>query len=207
MSEVKITWLGHACFRMEYRGWSLVTDPYIDDMVPGLPPLRTAADAVYCSHEHDDHNARGLVKLTRQAPPPDFRVEEFVCPHDDAGGALRGMNTVRIFRFGPLRAAHLGDIGCMPGEELLAALTGCDLLLTPIGGYYTIDARTALDIVDRTTPRAVVPMHYRSGRFGFPVLDTLEGFAAAFGERILLPGAEFTLTETGPRGLVIPGLP
>lgn len=112
---VSVTWLGHAAFRMEYRGWGLVTDPYADGMVPGLPPLRQSAGAVYCSHEHDDHNRRDYVRLTRQAPPPDFSVSEAVCPHDSQGGALRGMNTVRLFSFGALRVAHMGDLGCIPG--------------------------------------------------------------------------------------------
>ena len=83
---VRITWLGHSCFRMEYRGWALVTDPYADGMVPGLPPLRTAAGAVYCSHEHDDHNARTCVRITRQAPPPDFAVEAEIHPDRSVAG-------------------------------------------------------------------------------------------------------------------------
>ena len=48
--KVSVTWLGHACFKLTYKGWSLIVDPYADGSVDGLPPLREAADAVYCSH-------------------------------------------------------------------------------------------------------------------------------------------------------------
>ncbi len=47
MNEVKITWEGHSCFLMEYRGFSLVVDPYDSAMMgPGTPPLALRADAV-----------------------------------------------------------------------------------------------------------------------------------------------------------------
>ena len=202
---VRITWLGHSCFRMEYRGWALVTDPYADGMVPGLPPLRTAAGAVYCSHEHDDHNARTCVRITRQAPPPDFAVEaEIDCPHDGSGGRLRGRSIARVFRFGALRVAHLGDLGVWPEPDVLRGAAACDALLLPVGGYYTIDAAAAAAAVRDLRPRVFVPMHYRGEDFGFPVLGTLDAFAAAFGEKTALAGPDFLLTAESPAGLVIP---
>ena len=68
---VTIQWLGHSCFRMEYRGFSLVTDPYEDGYVPGLAPLRVSADAVFCSHGHGDHSAEPCVALSGKTAPAD----------------------------------------------------------------------------------------------------------------------------------------
>ena len=65
MNEVKIQWLGHSCFRMEYREYPIVIDPYEDGYVPGLAPLCTSAGAIYCSHGHGDHNAAACVKQIR----------------------------------------------------------------------------------------------------------------------------------------------
>ena len=135
MNEVKIQWLGHSCFCMEYREYSIVTDPYEDGYVPGLAPLCLSAGAVYCSHGHGDHSAAACVKQTREKAPPDFSVQEFAVPHDHHGGARRGMNTIRQFCFGSLRVVHMGDTGCVPEEITLAALHGCDALLLPIGGW------------------------------------------------------------------------
>ena len=47
---------------MEYREYSIVTDPYEDGYVPGLAPLCLSAGAVYCSHGHGDHSAAACVK-------------------------------------------------------------------------------------------------------------------------------------------------
>lgn len=176
---VKIRWLGHACYEMRYGAFTLVTDPYEDESVPGLGPLRLAADAVYCSHGHHDHNFTAAVTLSGRAAPADFSVEEFTTAHDDCGGRKRGLNTVRIFRFGALRVAHLGDLGEYPSAELLAALRDVDALLIPIGGFYTIDAKTARRIVAEVKPRCVLPMHYRSKTFGFDVLEELSSFTDA----------------------------
>ena len=176
---VKIRWLGHACYEISSGDFTLITDPYEDESVPGLAALRLRADAVYCSHGHHDHNYTAAVSLSGRAAPADFSVEEFSSAHDDCGGEKRGMNTVRIFRFGDTRVAHLGDLGEYPSAEILAALRGADALLIPIGGFYTIDSATAKRIVAETAPRCVLPMHYRSARFGFDVLQELADFTDA----------------------------
>ena len=38
---MKITWLGHACFKMESNGYSVVIDPFKPDMLPWLPEVNT----------------------------------------------------------------------------------------------------------------------------------------------------------------------
>ena len=129
-------------------------------------------------------------------------------PHDHHGGARRGMNTIRQFRFGRLRIVHMGDTGCMPDENTLAALHGCDALLLPIGGYYTVDAKEAFAIAERIAPRCIVPMHYRGEGFGFDEIGTLDAFTGLFAAadvRFLETDA-FTLTAAEPRGVIVPRL-
>lgn len=205
--QVNIRWYGHSCFTLEYRGYTLAVDPYADGMVPGLPPLRLSADAVYCSHAHGDHNNVGAVTLSRHSAPADFSQKEAICPHDEQGGAARGMNTVRLFRFGSLRVAHMGDVGCIPGEAVLSLVRSCDVMLLPVGGHFTVDAQTAARIVALTAPRCVVPMHYRSATAGFDVLSTVEPFTALFEDVTRLSSPSFTLTADAPRGVLLPELP
>ena len=149
MNEVKIQWLGHSCFCMEYREYSIVTDPYEDGYVPGLAPLCLSAGAVYCSHGHG-----------------------------------------------------------VPEESALAALHGCDALLLPIGGYYTVDAEEAFAIAKKIAPRCIVPMHYRGEGFGFDELGTLDAFTALFAaeEVHFLKSDTFALTAAEPRGVIVPQL-
>ena len=49
---MKITYLGHSCFKITSEGYAIILDPYQDKSVPGYRPLREQADQVLCSHEH-----------------------------------------------------------------------------------------------------------------------------------------------------------
>lgn len=40
---MKITWIGHSCFKLEKNGNTLIIDPYSDGSVPGLKPVREKA--------------------------------------------------------------------------------------------------------------------------------------------------------------------
>ena len=173
---MRLIWNGHACFTLETAEGSLVFDPYQDNYVPGLSPLRLTADRVLCTHEHRDHGAREVVTLTGDAS--NFGVEALSTWHDPEEGALRGANTMYIISAEGMRLAHLGDLGCMPLPEQLERLLGVDVLLMPVGGFYTIDAAQAAEVVRAVKPRIVVPMHYRSDTFGYDVLATVEDYLA-----------------------------
>ena len=94
--------------------------------------------------------------------------------HDHHQGSHRGKNTIHIVDFEDLKVVHMGDIGCMMDD--VSKLKNCDVLMIPIGGYYTIDTKEALKYIERIKPRIVIPMHYRSHEFGYDVLSTNEEF-------------------------------
>ena len=55
-----ITYLGHSSFKLRGKQATVVTDPFGGRV--GLPyPKHTAADIVTVSHDHDDHNAAGII--------------------------------------------------------------------------------------------------------------------------------------------------
>lgn len=194
---MNITWLGHSCFRVESQGYTAVLDPYADGSVEGLLPVRETADLVLCSHEHGDHNARDLVTL-REGKAPVFRVETISTYHDDQKGAKRGPNTIHILDDGVFRAAHAGDLGCALSGEELEKLKGLDVLMVPVGGYYTIDAAQARALVNAVKPRIVIPMHYRGQGFGFDVLAELEDYTRLCGDVVYYGGSVLELTKDLP---------
>ena len=169
---MKLTWLGHSCFAVESGGYRVVLDPYY---VESYPPLHTSANEVLCSHHHRDHDFVEAVELTPRGDSP-FTVETVQAFHDDQGGALRGTNTIHVLAAEGLRVVHLGDLGHELSGEQLAPLRGCDALLIPVGGFYTIDAETAKRVADAIAPRVIVPMHYRHGSHGYDVIATVEDF-------------------------------
>ncbi len=200
---MKLTWLGHACFSIEQDAYRLVVDPYKD--VEGYPELHVTAQAVYCSHEHFDHYSTSAVELLpgRESPFTVRTVETF---HDEKQGALRGKNTVHCFSAGGFTVVHLGDLGHPLSSAQVAEIGPCDVLLIPVGGFFTIDAQTAKRVTEQLRPRTAVPMHYRHPPFGLPKVGGVEHFLALWpaGEVKRLSGNSFELTQEPMPKVLVP---
>ena len=189
---MKLTWLGHACFLVEQDGYRIVLDPYVE--VVGHTDVRTEAHEVLCSHQHFDHNAVGGVTLLPERECP-FTIRTVETCHDDQGGTLRGSNTIHILTAGGVTVAHLGDLGHQLTEEQLAAIGKVDGILIPVGGTYTVDAAGAKQVCDAIRPKWVVPMHYRHGSYGFPVLLEVEDFIALWPAFTRVEGTDLIVDE------------
>ncbi len=173
---MRLTWYGHSCFLMETEGGSIVFDPYAPGSVPGLelPPL--AADLTVCSHEHRDHFYPQGVTLTGLDPV--VGLQRMLTAHDDVGGAKRGDNVITLVDADGVRALHLGDLGHMLTDAQIKNLGRVDVLMIPVGGFFTIDARQAWELVEKLDPFVVIPMHYRGEGFGYDVIAPVEDFLA-----------------------------
>lgn len=180
---MKLTWLGHACFLLESPAGRLVIDPYAPGSVPGLENIAVQADRVLCSHDHFDHNAVDSVSLTGRQDG--WQITALPTVHDHHGGSRRGANTVHIFRSEGKTVVHLGDLGCLPEQDVLDAIREPDVLLIPVGGHYTMTPAEAAQLVRTVQPKLTVPMHYRGG-FGFPELATAEPFLQQVGGYVRL---------------------
>ena len=151
---------GHSCIKVISDGVSVIFDPYRDNSVPGLNlPDDLEADYVFCSHDHDDHNAANKVKLTGIKPP--LKMKEVVLNHDPQGGRLRGKTIARILYFSDYSICHLGDCGDV--NELLEneEIDNIDIVLCPINGFYTIGALDALRLKRNKNWKLLIPMHYQ----------------------------------------------
>lgn len=171
---MKLTWHGHSCFVLESEDGIIVFDPYKNYQVPGLVPLNLQGDIVLCSHGHDDHNAEEIVK--KSGKTPDIEIEKIETFHDDKNGAVRGKNTIHIVKTEGMKIVHFGDLGCLLTNEQIEKLKNADAVMIPVGGFYTIDADTAFEIVKKIQPKIVIPMHYKSESFGFDVIGTVDEY-------------------------------
>ncbi len=177
---MNITYIGHACFKLESDGFSVVIDPYSDGSVPGLENIRETAGMVLCSHTHHDHNAADLITIEGDNRDNPYMFTAVSSYHDDAGGTKRGGNTIYIIDDGDVKVAHLGDLGCIPEREILDELDDLDALFIPVGGFYTIDGATAAKLVELIQPRVIIPMHYRGEGFGLENIGPVTEFTGRF---------------------------
>lgn len=161
-----ITWLGQACFKIQSKDITLVTDPY--DSKVGLKLPRLTADVITVSHDHYDHanvKAVGGTPLTITTAG-EYEIKRVFIQglpswHDDQQGAERGPNIIFTYTIEGMKIAHLGDLGATLDDEQLEKLEGVDILLIPVGGVYTIDGKKAATVVSQIDPRIVIPMHYK----------------------------------------------
>ena len=87
-----------------------------------------------------------------------------------------------------LRVLHMGDLGHMLSPEQLAALGCVDVLMIPVGGFYTIDARQAAELAKKIAPAVTVPMHYRGDGFGYDVIAPIGDFLRLMDNVVMLDG-------------------
>ena len=175
----RLRWLGHATFLLSSPGGiHVLLDPFNVDLgypVPELPPI----DLVAVSHEHADHNNVGLAPGTPKVVrgisdsgwhPGTVSVGDVTLSmiggayHDEAQGRERGRTALMSVEVGGIRLLHLGDLGHRLDTNLLAQCRGHQVLLIPVGGFYTIDGETAAATMDEIGPAITVPIHYRTSR-------------------------------------------
>lgn len=200
---MQIIWLGHSCFKVRSSSAVVVIDPYKDGSVPGLLDVRESADLVLCSHEHGDHSGRECVTLSGK-DTPDIKITKIESWHDEHEGAQRGKNTIHVIEADGYRIAHLGDLGCELGEEQKEQLKNLDLLLIPVGGFFTIDARKAAALIRELEPKTVIPMHYRGegNSYGYEAIGTVSEFTEIAGSVATVDGSEI-LMENRPEAQVV----
>ena len=192
----KIIYLGHASFLVEGNDYSLVIDPYRNKSVPNLTfPKIEPVDAVFCSHDHYDHDGADLVKI--KINPRPIKNLSINVPHDHEGGAKRGMNQIRIFDVNGYKIVHLGDTGCVLKENVLEPLKNCDVLLAPINGFFTISPDELKSIVDIVEPRILIPMHYYMKEYhsGYEDGDMISRFKKIFPDFQYLDNEELDLEK------------
>lgn len=193
--SVTMTWYGHACFKAEAGGYSILLDPYGDGKVPGLNPLRQQANQVLCSHEHEDHNFREGIRILAWEGAVPWKISWIDTYHDDKEGALRGANRIHILDYEDLRVVHLGDLGCGLTPDQIKEIGKPDVLMIPVGGYYTINAAKAKETAGMLQPRVTIPMHYRSGGYGFDVIGTLDEYTGLCDDIVCYNTNTLTVTE------------
>jgi len=167
--EVALRWAGHSCFLITAKsGLRILTDPYGPQA--GYSPLRETADIVTISHEHGDHNAvrqvQGRFEIVRgpgQKKIKGITIRGIRTSHGSTpGGQPLGENTVFVIQVDGLRICHLGDLGTLLSPQQVQQIGRVDVLLIPVGGYYTIDGKEAGKVIAQLNPRIVVPMHYKT---------------------------------------------
>jgi L-ascorbate metabolism protein UlaG (beta-lactamase superfamily) len=169
---MKMSWYGQSCFLItSSNGTKIITDPYDEKIGYTLP--RVEVDIVTTSHDHMDHNniksMRGNYthySSTGKFAKNGIEIVGIETYHDNANGAKRGKNIIFKFNVDGISICHCGDLGHILNEDQLNKIGKVDILLIPVGGRFTIDAKMATEVVGQINPTITIPMHF-STKFMF----------------------------------------
>jgi L-ascorbate metabolism protein UlaG (beta-lactamase superfamily) len=186
---MKIKWYGHAAFLITSdQGTKIIVDPYEPGAFGGqlsYGKIEDQVDIVITSHDHADHNytkdlpgTPQIVKGSGSKTVKGVLIKGIATYHDPSKGSERGANTIFTFKVDNMQLCHLGDLGHLLSDKELTEIGSVDILLTPVGGFFTIDPKEATRVAEQIKPKILIPMHFKTGKCGFPIApveDFLKG--------------------------------
>jgi L-ascorbate metabolism protein UlaG (beta-lactamase superfamily) len=172
---MKIKYLAHSSFLITAAsGTRIITDPYTVNDSTRYDAIDETADIIAVTHEHGDHNNTAAVKgnpeiLRDSAEVNGISFKAVATLHDTSGGKERGKNTIFCFEVDGVKVVHCGDLGHLLTDNQVVEVGKVHVLLIPVGGYYTIDARTAQEVADQVRARVIIPMHYKTEKSNYNI--------------------------------------
>lgn len=218
---VKMKWLGHAAWLVEFSKSRIVIDPFLSNNPKAVMKESDlgSIDYVLVTHMHFDHlgdaysisrrtgaKIVGMFELSQNAEKEGLSEDHFI-----------GMNKGSQTKFGEisigLTAAvhsgnesgfvvtgdgrtiyHAGDTALFGDMKYIGELYHPDVALLPTGGFYTMGPKEAAVAAKLIGAKFTIPMHYGT----FPAIDTdPEEFrklaAGSTQVKILKPGDDFQI--------------
>jgi L-ascorbate metabolism protein UlaG (beta-lactamase superfamily) len=186
---MKIKWYGHAAFLITSdQGTKIITDPYEPGAFGGqlsYGKIKDQVDIVLTSHDHADHNytqdlpgTPQVVKGSGSKTIKGISMKGISTYHDPSKGSERGPNTIFTLKMDNIQLCHLGDLGHLLSDKELAEIGPVDILLIPVGGFFTIDPKEATRVAEQIKPKILIPMHFKTQKCEFPIApveDFLKG--------------------------------
>lgn len=175
--EPRITWLGHASFRIDTDKGTLFIDPWKTKDQP-------KADMILVTHSHFDHLSEDDISALRKdgtmiMGPRDVK-EKMPETIEISPGQRKELNGVVIEayaaynpkkEFHPREKGWLGYVVDIDGFRIyhsgdtdvideMNKLKDVDVALLPVGGTYTMTPEEAAKAVEMISPKRSIPMHW-----------------------------------------------
>jgi len=186
---VKITFLGHAAFKIETDKYTFLVDPWIK----GNPssPYKSykeieKADFVLVTHDHADHGFEDAAKICKKTKATFVGVFELAQLAGKKGCSVLGGNIggeiqkgdVKIYFTQAIHSSniaspcgfiidtpeitfyHTGDTSFYSDMEYLSRLYTIDIMMLPICSNYMMGITEAVWAVEKVKPKIAIPCHY-----------------------------------------------
>ncbi len=208
---MKLEFIAHATFLIELSdGRRLIIDPYQSMTFNGrfnYPAFVTQADFALITHEHIDHNYTADLCSIPVIVRHDWRdnhltIRSIFVWHDQYQGTKFGGGVhAKIIEADGLRIAHLGDCGEHLSAETIARFGHLDLLILPVGGFYTLNGDDAAVLAKRISAKTIFPCHYRTSLCTLPI-EPPDRFLSHFDHYTTLEHGVYDVSSL-PEGVIL----
>ncbi len=170
--HIDIEYFGHSAFLISSdNGTSLFVDPYQKTLrYPALENLQ--ADMVLITHNHQGHNNfqafnnnPAIIIGEGERELGWVKIKGIHSFHDKSGGRIHGSNTIFCWSLRSFTFCHLGDLGDIPSNQIYQEIGQPDFLFIPVGGSNVLSPGQAQLVIDKISPKYVIPMHYKTNNF------------------------------------------
>lgn len=159
---MEITWQGHSSLRLVSRDVVLLTDPFPNSQ-PGLQ-----AHIVIVSNDYPNHSAHEsvqgeprLISGPGQYEVMGYNITGIGTALNDAPDSRR-VNTMYVIRSEGMALCFLGNLNQRLAAGQMNALGSVDVLIVPVGGKGTLEAREISRLASVLSPGIVIPVHFDS---------------------------------------------
>src|SRR6266550_1152737 len=177
LKGLKLTWLGHATFRIETpAGKTVIIDPWVmnNPMCPDSEKNVKKVDIPELARWLGKKGAKQIAEMNKGGTQTvgDIKVTmvhaDHSCGIQDGDQMIYGGEAcgyVMEFENG-IKIYHAGDTNVFGDMAIIRDLYAPEIAMLPIGDHYTMSPREAAYACNLLKPNTVIPMHFGT----FPVL-------------------------------------
>ncbi len=194
---MNIIWHGQSCFQISSSQSkdgqvNILIDPFDESVGLRLPKLE--ADILLMTKSNGAKNAFGspfVIDGPGEYETKDVFIEGFSVSSEKE----KSLNTIYTIETEEVRICHLGAFNQKElTDEQIEKIGEIDILMIPVGGNDTIEAKEAIKIMSRIEPKITIPMHYQIPKLKMK-LEEVDKFLKATGVKKIEPLSKLSIKK------------
>jgi len=178
-----LSWHGEFTIKIQSEESILLLDPLGPET--GLTPLRGKTTVIALTNPADaamSHTESGDAETIVLDSPGEYDIAGFTLHAVGWRAADGSERSIQRWNIEDLTLLHVGALNRELADTELQELekTDIDVLIVPVGGGESLNAKQAVQLITTIEPRMVIPIHYHLPGLK-EKLDTIETFAKEMG--------------------------
>lgn len=180
----EIEYKGANCVIISTKKTRLVTDPKLS--IVGLSDVATKDSVELATEERfavNNPESTLVIDSPGEYGVGDLHISGFTAQRHIDSEKENKLATIYRVEIGDARIGVLGNIFGKLSDDQLEQLGVVDVLILPVGGNgYTLDAKSAAELIHTIDPKVIIPVHYSDPKIKYEVpQDSLQSFVSELG--------------------------